>query len=572
MEELEVTEVARKYALANAFEFQKASSSSVVGKVISNISDSKKDMKLVMKIVNEQVNLVNGLTAKQIEEELKKYSFEQKKVEEDKSISIQQAIDGEVSTRFPPEPSAYPHIGHAKAAFLSSEIAKKYHGKFILRFDDTNPENESQDFVDAIKDGLKWLGLEYTQVFFASDYMPQMYDFALKLINDKNAYVCTCNSEKVKESRQNCKRCSCPDKSIEEQISQWNKMINGEFDEAEAILRFFGKIDSENTAMRDPTLYRILKTTHFRQMNKYVCWPTYDFEGAVLDSYLGTTHALRSKEYELRDELYKSILEKLNLRIPYLYDFSRLNLKGTLISKRLIKPLIATGKVTGWNDPRLPTILGLKRRGILPQAIKNYVLSFGLSKVESKPNWNALLNENKKLLDPIAKRYFFVINPIELIVENHPQEISHTSLKTHPTNEEFGKRILKVNRNFFISKNDLDSLKIDEVVRLKDLYNIQILKIQENKVIGKFVGNQAIEGKKLHWLPNIQGEFKDSKLIQIGDLVDDKDEFNENSLTEFKGIVEKSATTNNTGTFVQFERVGFAIYDSENDCSFIKCE
>ena len=231
------------------------------------------------------------------------------------------AEQGKVVTRFPPEPSAYPHIGHAKAAFLNYELARKYGGQFILRWDDTNPENESEEFVKAIREGLAWLGIRADRELFASDDIPKQYELAQKLVSEGNAYVCTCSQEAMKASRQEMKRCACYSQPPAKQLELWKKMVSGGFEEGEAVLRFVGDIASQNTVMRDPTLFRIIKSSHYRQGEKYSCWPTYDFDGAVEDSISGVTHALRSKEYELRDELYAALLDKLGLENPTFTTF-----------------------------------------------------------------------------------------------------------------------------------------------------------------------------------------------------------------------------------------------------------
>jgi glutamyl-tRNA synthetase len=566
-----VIQTIRKFALANALEFGKASAGSVVGKVVAENPDAKADMRSLMAEINKQVEQVNTLSNQEIEGEIANYSFKPKPIKEEAGLSLPDAVVGKVVTRFPPEPSAHPHIGHAKAAFLNYELAKKYEGKFIIRWDDTNPENESEEFVGAIREGLAWLGIIADEESYASDDLSRQYDLAEQLIRSSGAYVCTCPPEKVKESREKKIRCECFKKPESEQLADWGKMVDGQFEEGQAILRFVGYIESQNTAMRDPSLFRIIKTKHYRQGDKYSCWPTYDFDGAVEDSLTGVTHALRSKEYELRDELYAALLDKLGLRKPYLYDFSRLNLKGTLISKRLLKPLIAENKVWGWDDPRLPTLAGLKRRGILPQALKTFVLSFGLSKVESKPGWDALINDNRKLLDPVALRFFFVENPVALKVNNAPSNITSATLKTHPTIKNSPLRTLKITDSFWISGSDASSLNVGEVFRLKDLYNVKLVSTENGSLSAEFESEKGPVEKKIQWLPQDENQSRKAFLYEPLDLVDSEENFNPDSLKEHEGLVEAAALSLPQGSFVQFERVAFARIDDSKKAAFIQC-
>jgi len=313
--------------------------------------------------------------------------------------------------------------------------------------------------------------------------------------------------------------------------------------------------------MRDPTLFRICTTEHYRQGSRYTVWPTYDFEVSIADSLDGVTHALRSKEYELRDELYYRIIEKLKLRKPIVYDFSRLTIKGMPLSKRLLKPLIDEKKVPGWDDPRMPTLRGLKRRGILPEAIRNFVLSFGLSKVESEPSIDALLTENRKLLDPKAERYFFVNDPVELIVEGMQRH--EVKLRKHPS-ENLGERRIEVTGKFFISKADAEKLKKGDKFRLLEICNVKL--VERGRVLrAEFIGNDGIEGRKLHWVPEkyLKAEILVPSELFIGE------KFNKDSLKVDKGYCEPECGNLKKGDVVQFVRYGFCILDDDENMRFI---
>ena len=390
--------VVRKHVLRNAFDYGKADSKSVVGKVVAELPEAKKDLKKTMKLIEETAAEVNALPKNELERELKAYSFPEKKVEEEKKLVLEKAVQGKVVTRFLPEPNGFLHLGHAKAALLSWEAAQAYNGKCLLRLDDTNPETEREEFVKPIEEDLGWLGLKFASKGFSSDKMPEFVSFAEQLIEQGDAFVCVCPQEKIKEQRAKQKACACREKPLEENKASWQKLVGGE---EGLVLRLKGDPASLNTVMRDPSLFRVIKKKHFRQGHKYAAWPTYDFAAGVADSLDGVTHALRSKEYELRDELYYALLDRLGLRKPFVYDFSRLNIRGNALSKRLLKPLVESGKVKGWDDPRLLTLRGLKRRGVLPQAIREFVLEFGLSKVESSPSLEKLLAINIGCSSPL---------------------------------------------------------------------------------------------------------------------------------------------------------------------------
>jgi glutamyl-tRNA synthetase len=344
----------RKWVLYNAHEFGKARADKVLAKVLAQHPELKKDPKSVLKEVEQECQRVNSLSSSQLLQEFSSFfaqekegSSEGKKKQDEKEreILLPNAVYGKAVSRFAPEPSGYLHIGHAKAAFLSFEGALNAGGYMLLRMDDTNPEKEKQEFADAIANDLKWLGISWLgEISYVSDYMQTLYEFADELILKGKAYVCNCSAQEVKRGREEGVQCDCRAKSPEDNLHDFRKMIQGKVAEGEAILRWAGDMKAENTVMRDPTLFRVIFTPHFRQNEKYKCWPSYDFEAPIMDSIQGVTHAMRSKEYELREELYYSILNALELRAPTLVHFSRLSIKGAPVSKRLITPLIQAGQ------------------------------------------------------------------------------------------------------------------------------------------------------------------------------------------------------------------------------------
>ncbi|KAA0002787.1 MAG: glutamate--tRNA ligase [Thermoplasmata archaeon] len=542
---MSIEEIARKYALLNAVEFNgKANIKAVMGKVMAEFKGNAKE---VISIVKSIVDEVNALSLDKQKKELEKLGvWEREKSKKREGLPpLPFAEKGKVVTRFPPEPNGYLHIGHAKAAIVDYEYARMYDGTFILRFDDTNPVNESIEFYDAQKEDLRWLGIEWDKEYRTSDNLPKHYELAEMLIKKGNAYICTCSEKVIRESRKDGRECACRKNMTPE---KWREFFSME--EGKAVLRLKGDMKSENTAMRDPTLFRIIDHPHPIHGEKYRIWPTYDFYGAVEDSLSGVTHPFRTKEYELRDEVYFYLLDCLNLRKPHLMEFARLSIQGMPVSKRKIKPLIEKKLVMGWDDPRLPTLRGLRRRGICAEAIKQFVLSQGISKAESVVTFDQVEAINRKILDSKAKRYFFVPNPVKLLVKNAPEK--EVELKHHPSFN-LGSRRIKTSDTFFIPSQDANELEEKEIFRLKDLYNVKVIK-KGKEIIGEFASEKLMPGtKKIQWVGD---EYIKMEVI-IPEMPFLGDKFNEKSLEEVKGYAEKQAENIANGEIVQFERFGF---------------
>jgi len=545
---------ARKFALQNAILFNgKANEKAVVGKVIAALKKGGVTPAEIIPIVTKIVKQVNRMSAHEQIMELTALApklLHRAKKERDFSLPpLPYAEKGKVVTRFPPEPNGYLHIGHAKAAIIDYEYARMYDGKFILRFDDTNPENAHLDFYDAQKEDLHWLGVQWDKEYHTSDHLETHYKLAQQLIKQGDAYLCKCTSEEIKEGRFNAKTCSCrKDRTGEEALDLWKDMLANS--EVNGILRLHGEMGSDNTAMRDPTLFRVIEAEHPLTGDKYHVWPTYDFAGAVEDSISGVTHPFRTKEYELRDPVYFRILSLLNLRLPHLMEFSRLSIKGMPVSKRKIKPLIEQGLVTGFDDIRLPTIRGLKRRGIVSEAIRQFVLNQGFSKVESVIDFSLVESMNRKFLDSRVKRYFFVPNPVQLFVNDAPKKIVKLSL--HPDGK-MGERAIQTGSTFFIPKEDAQRMNIGDVFRLKGLYNVKIIKTGDT-LTGIYAGDDLIpETVKIQWTTDDHRPFK----IIIPGFIFKGETYNPDSYSELKGYVEKAISGVPIGEIVQFERIGF---------------
>ncbi len=564
----DISKTAKKFALLNAIEHNgKADSKSVIGRILSENSDLRRFAQRVRDIVSAIVTEVNRMSAAEQSAmfrsrypgELEERTARKKEIAKSDSQRTELpelvgAETGNVITRFPPEPNGYMHIGHAKAAIIGYEYAKKYSGEFLLRFDDTNPAAEKIEYYEAFRDSLRWLNITPSKTKNASDDMEKFYELAEKLINYSKAYICSCSQDIMRHNRAEGVPCEHRLQERQQNMSLWGDMLSGKLS-IRATLRFTGDMKSQNTTMRDPVLFREVEGSHPIKGTQYRVWPTYDFDGPVEDSLDGVTHAMRSKEYELRDQLYFAILDALQLRRPRIIEFSRLELQNTTVSKRSLRKLIENNYVKDWDDPRLPTISGLKRRGFLPEAIRDFVLSMGVSKVESQPTWDLLESINRKLLDPIAKRFFFVENPISLHVENAPEV--NVSLKFHPERN-YGERTITTNGKFFLSSSDASQLKPGDKARLIEVYNIEILS-SDNGIRARYAGEENIEKiRRIQW---VVPESLPFKVIIIGPLLIN-DDYNPNSIREATGLIESGGSDLKIGEIFQLVRFGFCRLDS----------
>lgn len=560
----------RKLALKNAIDYGKSNESSVISKVVSAHPELKKDFKSLAASVKAIVEEVNGLSKEELEREYKEYEEEfaeayKEKVEATSKprMELEGAETGSFKTRFPPAPTGYLHIGHTKAAFLEDEFRRIYKGKLVLFFDDTNPEDERQEFVDAIKKDFEWLGIRFDDEYYASDNIGKMYEYAAVMIQNANAYVCSCDSEKMKIGRERGTGCEHKLQPPAKNRSLWESMLESAAD-SRLTLRLNWNMKAQNTAMRDPVLFRIKKEKHYRQGNKYWIWPTYNFNTPIMDSINGITDTLRDKNYELRDELYNTILDLLKLRKPRLHSFARLEIKDNVTSKRELNKMIKEGLIQGYDDPRLVTIAALRRRGVLPSAIRDFVLRSGMSKTNSEVAISMLLDINRKMADSIAKRLFFVEHPVKLEISDIPNEKWRTELRLHPSLD-LGTRSYLVDRSVYIDRDDAKELHMGSVVRLKGAFCVEVKGMASTGVTGTYT-EDAEKAKPIHWVPSdsaVRG-----KLLMIGNLMQNE-QFNRESITTREGFVESHARNLSEGDIVQFERIGLFKFDSKSDMSFI---
>ena len=557
----------RKMALQNAYEHGGQTRDKIIlGKILGVKAELRNQIKDISPIITEIVDSVNGLDSelqkKEIENEFPEILIPKEKIEEREGLpELKNAIQGKVVTRFPPEPNGYPHIGHAKAAIINSEYAKMYGGKFILRMDDTNPEAERMEYHAAIKVGLEWLGIEFDQVKNTSDDMELFYEKGIELINSGKAYICTCKREDISKNRRERKACKCSMENIEKNNKNWEKMQE-KFKPGEAIVRFRGDMKADNAVMRDPVLLRIIDEKHYTVGDKYRIWPSYDFAVAIEDSVDGVTHAFRSKEFELRKELIDAILDALGMRKPQQGFFSRLEFKGMPISKRIIKPLIEEGKVSWYDDPRLPTLEALRRRGIKPEAIRKFIMSLGMTKANTLAPFDALEAFNRKFVDGNSMRLFMVKDPRKLKIKN--LSISEVEIPNHPIND-MGKRKIQVTEDVYISGEDVELIKEQSTIRLLGLGNVKITKIN-GEVEGEFEGEgDSSNILKIQWVP--QKTAHEIKMVIPKTLFNDE-EFNEESLEELDVYTEPQYLQLKEGEEIQFVRFGYCRKDSQNQAIF----
>lgn len=558
----ELRKTIRGIALLNASEHDgKTRNDAIISKVAGFKPELRQKIKEIIPIISEIVNEVNTLSISsqkfELENNFPELLATKSKQERTGLPPLEGAENGKVVTRFPPEPNGYPHIGHAKAAIIDEEYARMYKGKLILRFDDTNPENERLEYYAAIKVGLDWLGIKYDRIKNTSDDLELIYEKAKEFLEAGYAYICTCEKETISKNRREMLPCKCRAGDTAQNMKRWNEMFK-KYKPGEAIMRFRGDMNSNNTVMRDPTLLRIIDEPHPLLRNKYRVWPNYDFAVAIEDSVDGITHAFRTKEYELRNELYYAILDKLKMRKPHVFEFSRLEFEGMPVSKRILKPLVEEGKVSGYDDPRLPTLEAMRRRGIVPEAIRKFVLSLSFTKSDTLAPFETLESFNRKFIDSTSIRLFIIIDPVKLIVKNN--NITEIEIPNHPQRD-MGKRKIQTDGSFYIACQDINNIKVGDEVRLLELYNIKITKLG-SEIEAEVTDNTfKSEIPKIQWIPR-KTSVKVDVLVPKVLFVNGK--FNENSLELVQALTEPYYLELNVGTEIQFIRYGYCRKDSAN--------
>lgn len=387
---------------------------------------------------------------------------------------LEAGICEEIHTRFPPEPNGYLHIGSAKAITINYETAKKYNGLFNLRFDDTNPEKEDDEYVQSIIEDLKWLGAEPNGgIYYGSDYFEKCYEFAVQLIRKGKAYVCELSAEQMREYRGTLtapgKNSPFRDRTVEENLALFEKMKNGEFPDGSKTLRAKIDMSSPNINMRDPVIYRILRTSHHRQKDKWCIYPMYDFAHPIQDAIEGITHSLCSIEFENHRPLYEWVVNEIGFeKKPRQIEFARLNMTYTVMSKRYLRQLVETGLVDGWDDPRMPTLCGLRRRGYTPSAIRDFVRRAGVAKADSLVEIELLEHCIREELNQSALRKIVVLDPVKVIIDNYPEDKTEFfPVANNPQDAEAGTRTLPFTKELYIDAADFAEVPPPKFFRMK---------------------------------------------------------------------------------------------------------
>jgi len=541
-----------KYALLNAKKFGSANEEAVIKKVFVEYPELKKEVKKLIEIVKKVVSEVNSFTAEEIDRKIKEMGIiEEKRREEKKEFlpPLPFAEEGKVVMRLAPFPSGPLHIGNARMAILNDYYVKRYKGKLILFFDDTIGSEEKPidpQSYSLIKEGLDWLGIEYCEIYYKSDRLEIYYEYGRKLIELGKAYVCTCSKEEMRENRRLGVECSCRKRSIEENLHLYERMLNGDFREGEAVVRLKTDMKHPNPAFRDRVLLRVCEREHPRVGKKYKVWPMLEFSWAIDDHLIGVTHILRGKELVIEDMMEEFIWNIFGWnKIPFIhYGLLKLQEGGAKLSKSKIKKMIESGQLSGWDDPRTWSLQSLKRRGFQPEAIRNFILNLGLSEADINAPLEILYAENRKIVDKIANRYFAVINPFKISLN---RKVDKIAIRYHPDYPERGEREILVNeKEIYIEKDDFEKYKGKEVA----LIGMFTILLDENSTFIKSEVPHDIP--KLHWVsrPFVQIKI----LMPNGEVV--------------KAIGESSLKNLNEGEIVQFYRIGFCRLDNKEEMLF----
>lgn len=506
----------------------------------------------------------------------------------------------EVITRFPPEPNGYLHIGHAKSICLNFSLADEFNGKTNLRFDDTNPIKEDTEYVESIKEDVKWLGFDWDNLFFASNYFDTMYEKAILLIKKGKAYVCDLTADEIKEYRGSLtepgKDSPYRNRTVEENLNLFERMRNGEFKDGEKVLRAKIDMSSPNINMRDPIIYRIAHSTHHNTGDKWCIYPMYDFAHPLEDAIEGVTHSICTLEFEDHRPLYDWIVKECEMEnVPRQYEFSRLNITNTVMSKRKLKLLVDNKIVDGWDDPRMPTIAGLRRRGYTPKSIRNFCSEIGVAKSASTVDEQMLEYFIREDLNISSERAMAVINPLKLVITNYPEGQSELlPVEKNPNDKEAGTKNVTFSRELYIEREDFMEnppkkyfrLFPGNEVRLRGAYFVKctdVIKDEEGNVLeihctydpetksGSGFTGRKVKGT-IHWVDAnnaVPAEFRLYEPLILDDVEENKgkdflDQINPNSLTVCNGYVEADLKEAKGNTKYQLVRNGYFNVDPKD--------
>ena len=505
--------------------------------------------------------------------------------------------EGRICTRFPPEPNGYLHIGHAQSICLNFGVAKDFNGECFLRFDDTNPAKETTDFVEAIIKDVAWLGFDWgNRLTHASDYFDEIYDCAIELIEEGHAYVDNQTGEEIRQARGTLNEPGTDspyrNRSVAENLGLFERMRSGEFDNGENVLRAKIDMSSPNINLRDPIIYRILHLEHQRTANKWCIYPMYDFAHTLSDAIEGTTHSLCTLEFEDHRPLYEWFLDHLNLpNRPRQIEFSRLNLEHTITSKRKLATLVEKNIVDGWDDPRMPTLSGMRKRGYPASTVQDFCQRVGITKKDKSIEMALLENSVREKLNSDSPRIMAVLNPLKVTIENYPDGVTEElDAKNHPKNPDMGNRSMIFNKEIFIERDDFMEhpseqfyrLKPGGEVRLRFAYIIEckdIIKDDKGNIIelictydpetksGSGTSTKKVKSA-IHWVSAnnaIKAQVNLYNALFSVAQPSGEEDLNPNSLEQIEALIETSVSGAKVGDRFQFERNGYFILDADGD-------
>ncbi len=550
---MDLERIIEKHTLKNAIEHKgKADASAVFGRVVSEAPEAKGNVEEVMQKIELSIKSINHLSEGEQKIKLLKIdpSMLEEKPAEIKELKLE-GVKGSVTMRYAPNPNGPMHVGHARVAVLNDFFVKKYGGRFVLRYDDTDPKNENKkpikEAYKMIKEDLEWLGVVVSDIQYASKRFERYYEVFEDLLKNGKAYVCTCEADEWAEMRKVGIACSCRSNSIYENTRKWKMMVFGDFKQETAVGRLKTDMKWKDPAERDWVCFRIIeKPNHPITKNKYYAWPLLDFASAIDDHDFGTTHILRGQDLAISERRQKWLYNYLHWNYPKTITIGHLGVDVGKISKSAIVRGIKEGKYSGWDDPQLPMLRAYRRRGFHPEAISKMIIDNGLTGGKVNVSEDILASYNKKIIDSESKRYFFVENPKRLLLKGVKQEVI---IQNHPSNAALGERKVAIEGKVYISSDDTQFLKKTVDCRLIDLANVKLVNPGE----AKLSSNQDLkkESHKIQWV---------SKGEKCELMLRDK---------TVSGMVEKEALNEKIGTVMQFVRIGFVRLDSKKPLRFV---
>lgn len=537
-----------KYALLNAAKHKgSANPGAVIGSIMANEEELRSKAKEIGPLAGKIVAQVNALSAEEQASEMKKYGVEvEEKKPKAKEVGLQElpGTHENIVLRFAPNPSGPLHIGHSRAAVPNAEYVKRHNGKLILRIEDTDPKRVFEPAYEMIPEDLAWLGINPDEIIYQSDRFEIYYDYARQLIEKGAAYMCTCDGATFKELKDNCKPCPCRDNSVEENLALWEKFDT--MQAGEAVLRVKTDINHKNPAIRDWVAMRLVDEEHPRMGTKYRIYPMMNFSVSVDDHLMGMTHVLRGKDHLANSEKQKYLYDHMEWDLPEFIHYGRLKMEDIALSTSKAMAGIEDGTYSGWDDPRLGTLRAIARRGIDPRTIYNLITEIGVKMADSAISWKKIYGLNRNFVEPIANRYFFCEEPVEVSVNRYEDGDVTIERPLHADHMDRGNRLLSFDGSAYIAKADY----ADGLFRLMDAVNVEIAGEDVNYHSTSFEEARDVKARIIQWVPT-----KENVNVKI--VMDDA--------SVKTGLGEIALNDLEVGDIVQFERVGFARLDEIKD-------